>query len=194
MPPREMRMSQAVTIAAQPTYRRTLDDEIIFVLAGAGAVALSAQIRVPIAPVPITAQTLAVLLVGALLGPVAGTMSILTYLAAGAAFPALFAHPLGLAGPTGGYLIGFAPAACLTGALIARGWGRSQILTLAALLAGLAPIFILGVPWLMIYSRLCPVMPDLSARGAVWGGLILFLPGEALKITLAALAIRRRWH
>ena len=187
-------MSPGVTIAAQPTHRRTLADQVILILAGAGAVAVSAQIRVPIWPVPITAQTLAVLLVGALLGPTAGTMSILTYLAAGTACPALFANPLGLLGPTGGYLIGFAPAACLTGALIARGWGRSQALTLAALLAGLAPIFILGVPWLMAYSRLDPVMPDLSAEGALMAGLVPFLPGEALKVALAGLVIRRRWH
>jgi biotin transport system substrate-specific component len=181
-------MNQAVTIAAQPTQRRTLVDQVILILAGTGAVALSAKISVPTDLVPLTAQTLAVLLVGALLGPTAGTMSILTYLAAGTACPVLFAHPLGLGlvGPTGGYLIGFAPAACLTGALIAHGWGRSQILTLAALLAGLAVIFACGVPWLMIYTH--------SVRGPLWRGLILCLPGEALKITLAGLVIRRRWH
>lgn len=187
-------MSPAVTIAAQPTHRRRLADQAVFVLAGAGAVALSAKIMVPIGPVPITAQTLAVLLVGALLGPAAGTMSILTYLAAGTACPVLFAHPLGLLGPTGGYLIGFAPAACLTGALIARGWGRSRGLTLAALLAGLAAIFACGVPWLYYYSRLDPVMPDLSAGGALMAGLVPFLPGAALKIALAGLVIRCRWH
>ena len=179
-------MSPAVTIAAQPTQRWTLADQVILILAGAGAVALSAQIRVPIAPVPITAQTLAVLLVGALLGPTAGTMSILTYLAAGTAYPALFAIPLGLVGPTGGYLIGFAPAACLTGALIARGWGRSRGLTLVALLAGLAVIFACGVPWLMIYTH--------SVRVSLMKGLVLCLPGEALKMALAGLVIRRRWH
>ncbi len=181
-------MNQAVTTAPRLTHRRTLADQVILILAGAGAVALSAQIRAPLAPVPITAQTLAVLLVGALLGPAVGTMSILTYLAAGTVCPVLFAHPLGLGllGPTGGYLIGFAPAACLTGALIARGWGRSQILTLAALLAGLAVIFACGVPWLMIYTH--------SVGGALWGGLILCLPGEALKMALAGLVIRCRSH
>ena len=183
-------MNQAVTTAARPT----LADQAVFVLAGAGAVALSAKIMLPIGPVPVTAQTLAVLLVGALLGPAAGTVSILTYLAAGMAWPALFANPLGLLGPTGGYLIGFAPAACVTGALVARGWGRKWGLTLAALLAGLAVIYACGVPWLMVYSRLGPVMPDLSAGSALMLGLVPFLPGEAVKIALGALVIRCRWH
>ena len=187
-------MNQSVTTAARLTHWRRLADQAAFILAGAGAVAVSAKIMLPVAPVPITAQTLAVLLVGALLGPAAGTMSILTYLAAGAVFPALFAHPLGLLGPTAGYLVGFAPAACLTGALIARGWARSWGLTLAALLVGLAVIFTCGVSWLVIYSRLDPIMPDLSAGGAIWVGLILCLPGEALKMGLAGLVIRSRRH
>lgn len=135
----------------------------------------------PLAPVPVTAQTLAVLLVGALLGPTRGTLSILTYLLAGIAHLPVFAGgcgPLYLFGPTGGYLLGFLPAVYVTGALVRR---RRIAL---ALLAGDAVIFAVGLAWLATYIP--------NARALLAAGLLPFLPGEAVKIAIAGLVLTRR--
>ncbi len=163
--------------------RRTLADEIVLVLLGAAAVAVSAQVRLPIAwPVPITAQTFAVLLIGAMLGPRRGPASILTYLAAGSAAPVLFANQLGLAGPTGGYLIGFVLSAWLVGTLFERGWGQNRTSMLIALIIGTAVVFAVGVPWLMAF---------VPPAYAIKFGLLLCLPGAALKIALAGIILTR---
>ena len=114
-------MTAAETLWEGALPRRAPADQVIAVLGGAVVLAASARACIPLpwTPVPITAQTLAVLLLGSLLGTARGTMSVLTYLAAGAAGAPVFAHPAGLAGPTGGYLLGFAVSAHLTGAMFA---------------------------------------------------------------------------
>jgi biotin transport system substrate-specific component len=172
----------AITLSATMPRRRTLADEIILVLLGAAAVAVSAQMKFPLWPVPITLQTFAVLLVAALLGSARGSASILTYLVAGSAAPVLFANPAGLIGPTGGYLIGFAVAAFVVGTLFGRGWGRSRASMLFALIIGTAIIFAVGLPWLMMFV---PTSAVLKA------GLWPFLPGAALKIALAGVVLTR---
>ncbi len=172
----------AITLSAAMPRRRTLADEIILVLLGAAAVAASARAAIHIGPVPITLQTFAVLLVAALLGSARGPASILTYLAAGSAAPVLFANPLGLAGPTGGYLIGFVISAWLTGMLFERGWGRNRTTMLSALIIGTAVIFAVGVPWLMMF---------VPASAVLKVGLLPFLPGAALKIALAGIVLTR---
>ncbi len=172
----------AITLSAIIPRRRTLADEIILVLLGAAAVAVSAQVKFPLWPVPITLQTFAVLLVAALLGPARGPASILTYLTAGTAAPVLFANPAGLPGPTGGYLIGFAVAAFVVGTLFERGWGRSRASMLWALIIGTAVIFAVGVPWLMMF---------VPASAVLKAGLWPFLPGAVLKIALAGVVLTR---
>ncbi len=98
-------------------------------------IALSARIAVPVpfSPAPITGQTLAVLLVGALLGSRRGALSVLAYLAEGAMGLPVFAGGgagiLWLLGPTGGYLFGFIAAAFVTGWLAERGWDRRFVTT-----------------------------------------------------------------
>ena len=177
--------TEAVSI--HPPARLGRASQVVFVLAGAAALALSARIQLPLAwtPVPITAQTLAVLLAGALLGPVGGTLSVLAYLLAGAAGAPVFASGGGagyLIGPTGGYLLGFVPAAYLVGALLGRGPGGSAWAIPAAMLAADAVVFVFGLAWLGLYVPL----------GALpLAGLVPFLPGEALKIALASLAVGR---
>ncbi len=162
--------------------RRTFADEIILVLLGAAVMAASARAAIHIGPVPITLQTLAVLLIGAMLGSTRGAASTLTYLAAGSAAPVLFANPLGLAGPTGGYLIGFVLSAWLVGTLFERGWGRNRSSMLLGLIIGTAVIFAVGVPWLAMFVPTSAVLKV---------GLLPFLPGAALKIALAGLVLTR---
>jgi biotin transport system substrate-specific component len=178
----------AGTVGGGILRRRAALDQVVLVLAGAALLALSARVSIPLpcTPVPITAQTLAAVLVGGLLGPACGALSVLTYLAVGAAGAPVFAlggGPGYLFGPTGGYLLGMIPAAYLTGALIEGGWARRSSTLLLAIVIGDAAIFAAGLAWLAMY-----VPPG---EGLLAAGLLPFLPGEAAKILLAALALRR---
>jgi biotin transport system substrate-specific component len=162
----------------------------LMVLAGSILIALCARMTVllPISPVPITGQTFAVLLVGALLGWRRGVATVGLYLLEGAAGLPVFAGGLsGLAymfGPTGGYMVGFLAAAALTGWLAGRGWDRHFVTTAAAMTLGSIVLFLPGVLWLAVLVGL-PL--------AVETGLKPFLPGEAIKIALAAGLLPTAW-
>ncbi|UCD38848.1 MAG: biotin transporter BioY [Fidelibacterota bacterium] len=164
--------------------------DLALVLGGSLLIGLSAQLafRLPFSPVPITGQTLGVLLVGALLGSIRGGVSTLLYLAQGVAgFPVFAAGGAGVAyflGPTGGYLIGFVAGAVLTGLLAERGWDRRIGTTFLAMLAGTAVIFASGLFWLAVYTE---------AENVFALGLYPFIPGAILKIAMAALLLPSGW-
>ena len=125
--------------------------------------ALAARVTIPLpfTPVPVTLQVMAVLLAGLVLGPMGGAVSQLAYLAAVAAGLPLDARGLGpaaLLGPTAGYLLGFAPAASVTGWLARRLWG-TRVGGFVAALAGVAVIYACGLAWLM---------PFAGSLGAAW--------------------------
>jgi biotin transport system substrate-specific component len=153
--------------------------------------ALGAQLAVPLpwTPVPLTGQTFAVLLSGALLGARRGFLAQALYLAQGAAGLPFFAGGAGgpavFAGPTAGYLVAFPFAAALTGALAERGWDRRFFTTVAAMLLGSTVIFALGLIGL---ARFVPAPALLST------GLLPFLPGDVVKASLAALALPGAWR
>lgn len=153
----------------------------LLALGGSLAIAASAQIQVPIQPVPMTMQSLVVLLVGAAYGPRLGAATVLLYLAEGLlglpVFAGLRAGPAVLAGPTGGFLLGFVPAAALAGWLAARGWGDDAWRGGAMLLAGHAVLLALGVAWLAAL---------IGVDHAVAAGLMPFLPDTAVKVALGA--------
>lgn len=130
----------------------------ILVVAGAGLLWISAKVKVPMIPVPMTMQTFVVLTLGAMLGARLGAATVALYLAQGALGLPVFADTpergLGLAymtGPTGGYLLGFLVAAALMGWLAERGLGRSVPRLLAAMMLGHAVIFAFGWAWLAGY-------------------------------------------
>lgn len=164
--------------------------DVLLVLAGSALIALSAQVAVPLpfSPVPVTGQTFAVLLVGAALGATRGTAAVLAYLAEGAAglpvFAGGLAGPAILLGPTGGYLLGFLPAAWICGALAERGWDRHFLSTLAAMTLGDIAIFAVGVSWLARFMGL---------ENALAFGLAPFVAGNIAKIVLAAGALPLAW-
>ena len=141
----------------------------------------------PFSPVPITGQTLAVLLAGALLGSRRGAMSMLAYLAQGIVGLPVFAQGASgityLAGPTGGYLIGFVAAAYITGWLAERGWDRHVGTTALAMLAGNLAIYAVGLSWLSLYV----------GRQAIALGLLPYAAGDVLKLALAALSLPAGW-
>src|SRR5690349_9490265 len=121
---------------------------------GSAALALSAKIQIPFWPVPMTMQTLVVLMLGMAYGSRLALGTLLLYLAEGAVGLPVFAGAnAGLAymiGPTGGYLIGFLFAAVLIGCLAERGWDRSPLKALAAMALGHAVVFLPGVAWLSL--------------------------------------------
>jgi biotin transport system substrate-specific component len=164
----------------------------ILLIAGATAVtALAAQVAIPVpwSPVPITGQTFAVLLSGAVLGARRAFLAQALYLAEGACGLPVFAGGAAglavLAGPTGGYLAAFPVAAFVTGALAERGWDRRFATMLAAMLIGSVAIFALGLAGL---SRFVP------SNGLLAAGLLPFVPGDLVKSSLAALAFPALWR
>ncbi|MFW6061754.1 MAG: biotin transporter BioY, partial [Planctomycetota bacterium] len=170
-----------LTQHAQRTRQAALTADVLKVLSGTAALALASRIAIPVQPVPITAQTLALLVVAGLLGRVRGTMAVGTLLAAGAAGAPVFTQGAGLAylvGPTGGYLLGFLPAAWVVGELMDRGWGRHAGRLLLALLAGHATVFAFGLGWLGLLT-------GLMGTTLLAAGLVPFLPGMAIKTVLA---------
>jgi len=151
-------------------------------LALAGAVAFfaactaaGAQVRIPLpfSPVPVTGQTLFVLLSGALLGRKLGPASQLLYGGLACVLPGTTAGPLHL---TAGYIVGFVAAAYLVGALV--GESRSYVRVVGAMAAGSAVIYLLGAAWL------AGATGNLSA--SVLQGVVPFLPGDAVKLLVAA--------
>ena len=159
------------------------------IVIGTALLALSAHIEVPFWPVPLSLQTLVVLLIGLAGGARLGGTIVLAYLAEGALGLPVFHGGGGiayLAGPTAGYLFGFLPAAILVGALAERGGAGGIARTAAVLLLGDALIFTSGLAWLA---------PSFGLAKSVAVGLVPFLPAEAAKLALAtamAPLLRRR--
>ncbi|MGH2367697.1 MAG: biotin transporter BioY [Chloroflexota bacterium] len=145
--------------------------------------ALTAWISIPLpfSPVPISGQTLGVLLIGALYGPWRGALAVVAYLLEGIAGAPVFSlGRAGLAvvlGPTGGYLVGFVPAAAIAGVLARV--GRPAWLRLSGLALATITVYLVGVPWLAVVT-------GMPAGAAIVNGLIPFLAGDAIKAALAA--------
>lgn len=161
--------------------------DFALIIGGSLLVALSAQIAVGY-PVPITAQTFAVLMLAALLGPRRSALCLLAYIAEGAAGLPVFAQGKAgfavLRGLTGGYIIGFVPAAYLVGFLARNGWDRRISTTILAMIFGNVIIYTFGLLWLSALVGL---------QSALAGGLYPFIPGDLLKIALAAAVLPSAW-
>lgn len=154
-------------------------------------VALAAQAAVPLpwTPVPLTGQTFAVLLTGALLGSRLGALALLAYLAEGAAGLPFFqggtGGPAPLFGPTAGYLFAFPAAAFVTGYLAERGWDRGFSKAAAAMALGSLVILAGGWAWLALFLR--------SAGEAFRLGVAPFIVGDLIKVALAACVLPTGW-
>jgi biotin transport system substrate-specific component len=185
--------SQAATLRLAVVPRGGLLTDAVLVAGGAGFVALAAQISIHLGftPVPITAQTFAVVLVGASLGSVRGTASLLLYLLVGiAGAPVYASHKHGwdvVSGSSGGYIVGFVVAAALTGYLAERHWDRKVSTSVTAMLSGNVVIYLFGLTWLHHYLHV-------SWAKALEFGLYPFVAGDVIKLYLAALALPGAWR
>ncbi len=164
---------------------------IALALIGNALLYLSARVQVPFWPVPMTMQTLVVLLIGAAYGwRLAGATVVLYLLEGAAGLPVFSGTPergIGLAymtGPTGGFLVGFLFAAMVVGWLAERGWARNWLKIGAAMIVADVLVFAVGVAWLGSYVGL--------AR-AYQLGVEPFLLGDVLKIALAVAAVQAGW-
>jgi len=157
--------------------------EVACWIAGGAAVALGARfaVDVPSSPVPVTGQSLAVLLAGGVLGASRGALAMTLYAVAGAAGLPLFVGGKSgidhVTGPTGGYILGFIAAAAMVGALVERGWDESFVKALAAAVLGTCVMFAIGVWWLS---------SSVGGDDALAQGLQPHLVGAALKAFVAA--------
>lgn len=174
--------SQALTEAILPRIESKvllLIKDIVLVLGFAILAGIAAKLKIEIGPVPITMQTLVVLLSGALLGSKKGAMSQLTYLLGGLTGLPWFSRGGGMIyilSPTFGYISGFVLAAYLVGVLTEKTWNRGIITIILAMLLGNIVIYIPGLLWLVRFVGISKVL-------AV--GLYPFLLGDVLKILSA---------
>lgn len=167
---------------------------VALILAGTLFIYLTSLIVIvlPDNPVPITGQTLGVLVVGGALGFRRGGLATLLYVLIGiVGVPAFAEHKGGLAviaslqdgrlvlGATGGYLLGFILASAIVGRLAELGWDRHVVGSVAAMLVGSAAIYAVGLPWLMAATGFTPAE-------TIQKGLVPFIPGDIIKLAIAA--------
>lgn len=159
------------------------------VILGVCLLALSAQVSIPLHPVPLTFQSATVLLIGMTLGSRLGASVILTYWLAGILGAPVFANLHSgfsvFLESDSGYLLGFLPAAVIAGWFVEHGWGKSIISTFAAALMGALCLFILGAFWLRFFMD----------WHTVWlVGVKPFMLTECVKLILMAWVAKRCWQ
>ncbi len=173
---------------------------VVLIVIGALFIALTANFAVPVpgSPVPITGQTLSVLLVGGALGFRRGVLATSLYLVLGFFLPVYAGHSSGIGtiatihggtivlGATGGYLIGFVLAAGIVGRLAELGWDRHLPGAAAAMIIGNISIYVVALPWLAIAT-------GFSVADTINKGLIPFILGDLIKLILAGALFPLAW-
>ncbi|MGC6497356.1 MAG: biotin transporter BioY [Candidatus Puniceispirillaceae bacterium] len=165
--------------------------QLVFILAGGTLLAASAQFKVmvPPSPVPITGQTLVVLMIGMAFGPRLGAITVIAYILAGLRGLPVFAGggaglPV-LVGTSGGYLVGFVAAAFVIGLLAQRGMDRSILRTALAMVVGTLVIYLFGFAWLASL---------IGMEKAFLFGIQPYLWGDAMKLVVAACLMPAAWR
>jgi biotin transport system substrate-specific component len=176
-------MSNPMILSFRPAERtKAWLFDFLVIVTGSILLSLSARFSfpVPFSPVPITLQTLVVLYLGLTLGKERAFASIMAYIGQGViGFPVFAGGKAGfavLAGPTGGYILGFAFAAYITGLAAERGMDRKIITNFLAMLVGNIIIYAFGAFWLSLF---------LGANKALTLGVLPFIPGDLVKIFVA---------
>jgi biotin transport system substrate-specific component len=178
------------TLSAAILGQETLSKRVLMVLGGSLLIALAARVSVPMFPVPMTLQTLAILVVGLTYGARMGAATLVAYLAEGAiGLPVFASGHAGIAymvGPTGGFLLGFVLMALLAGLASDRGWTRGFLGAALTALAVSALLYVPGLAWPA--AALGKSVPELLS-----GWMLPFLAGDAVKAAMAALIVTGGW-
>lgn len=171
--------------------------DVALVLAGAALVALLAQVTIPLPIVPITGQTLGVLVVGAALGARRGAAALTTYMLAGLVGLPVFAGFTGtiaaVATPSFGFILGFIPAAFLAGWFAERTWDRRPWLAMVGFVAASIVPFLVGVPY-MAYILNVVMGAGYDLGGIIAVGVTPFIAGGLVKAAIAAIVIPAAWR
>ena len=169
--------------------------DTVLIVGFAALTGLSAKVAIYLNPaVPITGQTFAVLLSGAVLGSKRGAGSMLVYLATGIAGVPVFAPEGAIPHASIGYLIGYPVAAFIVGWVVERGWGRNPLKLAAAMLMGEVAIYGFGLPWLAFYIPDAELV-DRSRLAVVYDwGLEDFIIGDTIKLIMAAVGVPLAWE
>ena len=171
---------------------RSAINNVALILSGAVFTAYAAQLVIPMWPVPITAQTLAVLLVGSVLGATRGAISLIVYFSMGAVGLPVFSAATSLSfGPTFGYLVGFVAAAAVVGYLSQSGWHKSVTGVIGSFAIANSVIYLFGLPWLAFALGSLGAANDLASVAAA--GFAPFIIGDVIKMTLAAALLPLAW-
>ena len=183
-------------VLADRLVARSWATDVALVLGGVAFTSALAQVQVPMWPVPITGQTLAVMLVGATLGARRGALSMLTYLVLGVAGLPIFAEfsggPLSVLRPSFGFILGFVPAALVIGWLSQRDWDKKWALSAVAFfLASLIP-FATGLPYMAVVLNSLGI--DASLGSVLALGVYPFIVGGVAKWLIAASALPLAWR
>ena len=202
-----------MTIATTPLIRPTLVDRVVtrtwvsdiaLVVAGTALVAVLAQVAIPLWPVPITGQTLAVLLVGAGLGAARGASSLALYAVLGGMGLPIFSDAESgwsvFAGTTGGYIVGFIASAAIVGWAAERSWDRGWYKPIVTFIGGSLVVFAFGLPWLAWSLSALPaeVLIELFGtsdllQATLIAGFYPFIIGGLIKAGIAAALLPALW-
>lgn len=193
-------MTLATTLPARSTIvdrviPRSLLADAALVIAGTALVAALAQVAIPLWPVPVTGQTLAVLLVGASLGAARGAASLSLYALLGAIGLPIYSDASSgwtvLAGPTGGYIVGFIVSAAIVGWAAERRWDRGWLKAAVTFVGGSLVVFAIGLPWLSYSLGSLGLPNDLQAT--LVAGFYPFIIGGVIKAAIAAAVLPAIW-
>jgi len=188
-----------MTLTQAVLGKDTLLKNALLVLGGSIFIAIAAQITVPMYPVPVTLQTLAILLVGFAYGARLGAVTLLAYLAEGAMGLPVFANGMNgvaFSGPTAGFLVGFVGVAFLAGLMTDRGIKNVFALAAGGIVISLL-LYVPGVAWAMYFAEMVGL--DTAKWGAdsfasIWKWYMApFLIGDAVKAVIAAMMVTGAW-
>ena len=188
-----------MTLTQAALGKTTLFRQALLALGGAAFIAAATQVSVPFFPVPMTLQTLAILIVGLSFGARLGTATLVTYLGYGAMGLPVFANGmngLAFAGPTAGFLMGFVLMAGLAGLAADRGIAKGFVSTALVTLVLAALLYVPGIAWPMAIASMSGVEAGWVGQeiGYYWTYFIApFLIGDAVKAVIAALIVTGAW-
>lgn len=188
-----------MTLTDAALGKTTLFRQALLALGGAALIAAATQVSVPFFPVPMTLQTLAILIVGLSFGARLGTVTLLTYLGYGAIGLPVFANGmngLAFAGPTAGFLFGFVLMAGLAGLAAERGLAKGLVSTALVTLVLSVLLYVPGIAWPMAVAGATGIEAGWVGQeaGYYWTYFMApFLIGDAVKAILAALIVTGAW-